>query len=76
MSRKYIIEEDELFGLLMDRMEATMNRRDGVINWEYYGESYEEVAEEFHPEHVPYVSFDECASAILDSDQYILFSEE
>lgn len=76
MSRKFIVDEEELFLLLIAKMECAMLNRDGVNNWAWYGESQEEVAEEFHPEHLSNVSFDECAAAILDSDQYILFSED
>lgn len=76
MSRKFIVDEEELFSLLLAKMECSMLNRDGVDNWSWYGESREEIVEEFHPEHLSGVSFEECAAAILDSDQYILFSEE
>lgn len=70
MERKFLVDEEELFRLLVDHFEMEMLRRDGVDNWSWYGESYQEVVEDVHPEGYSDSTFEDCAAAILDSNRY------
>lgn len=71
--RKYIVTESELLNFLACEMECSMNDRDGVDNWSWYGSSREEVIKEYWPEdELPegYLSFHDVASAILEAGGY------
>lgn len=65
MSKYYLVPEEKLHNLIVAEMENEMNNRDGVDNWEYYGMSYDEVANEFNPDEIEYedLNFDDVASA-------------
>lgn len=58
MSKYYLISEEELHNLIVAKMENEMNDRDGVDNWEYYGMSYDEIANEFNPDDIEYEDLD------------------
>jgi hypothetical protein len=71
--KKYVITESELLELLCCQMECTMNERDGVDNWGWYGTSRNDVIKEFYPgEEEPDedVGFYETAVAILEAGGY------
>ena len=47
--RCYVVPESKLINLLICEMECEMNARDGVDNWSWYGNSYNDVVKEFWP---------------------------
>lgn len=65
MGKFYLISEEELHSLIVAKMKNEMNERDGVYNWEWYGMSYDEVANEFNPDDVEYedLNFNDVAAA-------------
>ena len=66
-----VISYDEYIDLIACRMYCDMLDRDGVDNWEWYGESYDEVAQDWCIEagvpsnHDDYYNFDDVAEAIV-----------
>ena len=71
--KKYIVTERELLELLACRMECSMNERDGVDNWSWYGTSREAVVKEYWPDdELPedYLDFYDVAAAILEAGAY------
>ena len=66
-----VIPYDEYIGLRVCQMRCDMLDRDGVGNWEWYGESYDEVAQDWCIDagvpynHDDYHSFDDVAEAIV-----------
>lgn len=75
--RKFIITESELKEMLVALMKETMNQRDGVDNWEWYGESSLEIIQDFYPEYMELeeiensnINFEKCAEAIIDAGKY------
>ena len=75
--RKFIVTESELKEMLVALMKETMNQRDGVDNWEWYGESGLEVIQDFYPEYMELeeiennnIDFEKCAEAIIDAGKY------
>ena len=47
--KKFIITESQLVHFLTCQMECAMNERDGVDNWEWYGESRKDIIEDYCP---------------------------
>lgn len=75
--RNFIVTESELKEMLVALMKETMNQRDGVDNWEWYGESGLEVIQDFYPEYMELeeiesnnIDFEKCAEAIIDAGKY------
>lgn len=75
--RKFVVTESELKKMLIALMEKTMNYRDGVDNWEWYGTSYDVTVVDFYPEDVSVetvmendIDFEKCAEAIIDAGKY------
>ena len=66
-----VIPYDEYIDLIVCQMRCDMLDRDGVDNWEQYGESYDEVAQDWCIDagvpynHDDYHSFDDVAEAIV-----------
>ena len=66
-----VIPYDEYIDLIACRMYCDMLDRDGVDNWEWYGESYHEVAQDWCIDagvpynHNDYYNFDDVAEAIV-----------
>ena len=66
-----VIPYDEYIDLIACQMYCDMLDRDGVDNWEWYGESYDEVAQDWCIDagvpynHDDYHSFDDVAEAIV-----------
>lgn len=66
-----VIPYDEYIDLIACRMYCDMLDRDGVDNWEWYGESYYEVAQDWCIDagvpysHDDYHNFDDVAEAIV-----------
>lgn len=77
MGRKFILSEKELREMLYALMFHNMCERDGVDNWGWYGQSYDAVVRDFHPEDITLedvrernLEFDDCIDALLDSGAY------
>jgi hypothetical protein len=77
MGRKFVIDEADLKEMLIALMEYHMNRRDGVDNWEWYGESSLETVQDFYPEPLSIddirendIGFEECAEAMIEAGKY------
>lgn len=71
--KKYVITESQLINLLVADMECVMNERDGVDNWEWYRESYEDVVKEFYPgepAEAENMSMWDCAKARLEAGEF------
>lgn len=71
--KKYVVTERELMELLACQMECSMNERDGVDNWSWYGASREEVIKDYWPnDELPeeYLSFYDVAAAMLEAGAY------
>ena len=71
--KKYVITESQLIDLLVADMECVMNERDGVDNWEWYRESYEDVVKEFYPgepTEAENMSMWDCAKARLEAGEF------
>lgn len=66
MTKFYLVPENELIELIKSQMRDEMCCRDGVDSWEWYGESYVSVAEDFAPEdYRGDLEFDEVAEAYV-----------
>ena len=71
--KKYVITESQLINLLVADMECVMNERDGVDNWKWYRESYEDVVKEFYPgepTEAENMSMGDCAKARLEAGEF------
>lgn len=75
--RRFIVSESDLIEMLEALMEKEMNERDGVGNWEWYGESHLETVRDFYPESISEkeilnrsIGFRECAKAIIEHKKY------
>ena len=71
--KKYVITESQLINLLVADMECVMNERDGVDNWEWYRESYEDVVKEFYPgepAEAENMSMWDCAKARIEAGEF------
>lgn len=66
-----VIPYDEYIDLIACQMRCDMLDRDGVDNWKWYGESYDEVAQDWCIDagvpynHDDYYNFDDVAEAIV-----------
>lgn len=66
MTKYYLVPEHELVELIKSQMRDEMCCRDGVDSWEWYGESHDEVAEDFSPpDYDGALEFDDVASALV-----------
>lgn len=65
MEQYYRISESELRELLEDSLTLSMLKRDGVDNWEWYGESRSEIIRDFFPDaegdELDNLTFTDCA---------------
>lgn len=71
--KKYVITESQLIDLLVADMECVMNERDGVDNWEWYRESYEDVVKDYYPgeeSEAENMSMWDCAKARLEAGEF------
>lgn len=75
MERRFIISESMLHYLLVCQMESEMNRRDGVDNWEWHGESRKDIIEDYCPDYDEEndcdLTFDEVARLRIDNGEFI-----
>lgn len=69
----YKISESDLNGLLVDSLELCMLNRDGVNNWEWYGESYRKLIKEYIPDADEDTNFSDVATLLLK--EYEVVSE-
>lgn len=75
--RQFVVNESQLREMLYAFMEYHMNLRDGVNNWEWYGESFNEIVQEFYPEDISIddirendIGFEECIEAMLEGGAF------
>ena len=67
MNKYYLVPENELIELIKGNMRDEMCNRDGVDSWEWFGESYVEIAEEFAPPNYQgELEFDDVAKAYIE----------
>ena len=76
--KMYVISRSKLINLLVCEMECEMNARDGVDNWDWYGNSYSSVVKDYWPDE-EYPGVDEngdtpdmytCAQARLEGGEF------
>lgn len=69
MEKMYLVSESELRELLYDSLEMRMLSRDGVNNWEWYGESYSKIIRDFFPDangdELDNLTFYDCADVLI-----------
>lgn len=77
MARQFIVGEDDLREMLIALMRDTMCQRDGVDNWSWYGQSFNETIQDFYPTQLTVdeiedkeIGFEECADAIIKNGKY------
>lgn len=81
MVKYYLVKEDELINLLANLYKMDALDRDGVDNWIWYGESFQEVINEklsgkVTKESLKSAWFDDCAALDLSNYEYIEEEEE
>lgn len=71
MEKYYKISEKELIELLATSIEMDMLNRDGVDNWMWYGEGFNDMIKEYFPEateeEMENLSFSNCAKTLLEN---------
>lgn len=69
MEKYYKISESELIKLLATSIEMDALEFDGVDNWSWYGESFNEIVQEYFPdkteEELEDITFEDCAEILL-----------
>ena len=73
MPRQYVITENQLINFLVAEMYCEMMDRDGVENWEWYQNSYNEVLKDYYPGEVPpeeEANLYDCARARIEADEF------
>jgi hypothetical protein len=70
--KKYIVTESQLMNLLIAEMKNAMNERAGVDNWEWCGNSYDEVINDYYPDDDVPEDTDvwECAKARIEAGEF------
>ena len=69
--KKFVLSENELIHLLECEMYMSMCERDGVDNWEWYGESRQAVIEDYCPgEPEEEMTFFDVAMARVDAGEF------
>ena len=71
--KKYVITENQLINFLVAEMYCEMMDRNGVENWEWYQNSYNEVLKDYYPGEIPpeeEVDFYDCAKARIEAGEF------
>ena len=72
--KKYVITENQLINFLMAEMYCEMMDRDGVENWEWYQNSYNEVLKDYYPGEIPpevEANLYDCARARIEAGEFM-----
>ena len=71
--KNYVITESQLINFLVAEMYCEMMDRDGIENWEWYQNSYNEVLKDYYPGEIPpeeEASLYDCARARIEAGEF------